>query len=233
MPARGSPHHAGTARTPARLTRRCGSAPSRKSPADRATTRRPARATAPTVRQVTIGQQEHRRPVLGCDASRFERGRVAVRRRARRDNRHRSFTVATEHRLQQVGLFGLGRQPGRRTASLHIDDDQRQLEHHPEPDRLALQRNPRTRCRRHTQTAAERCTKRRSHTGDLVFSLERPNAERLVLREFVQDVGRRGDGVGAKEQRQTSRLRRPQQARTTAPGCRRCCGTCPPSSVRA
>ena len=38
--------------------------------------------------------------------------------------------------------------------------------------------------------------------GDLVLGLERDDAELLVLRELVQDVGRRRDRVGAEEQRQ-------------------------------
>ena len=62
------------------------------------------------------------------DPGRLDRGVEAVGRRARRDDRHRRLAVAAEHRLQQVGLLGLGRQAGRRAAALDVDDDQRQLE---------------------------------------------------------------------------------------------------------
>ena len=45
----------------------------------------------------------------------------------------RAFAVAAEHRLQQVGLLGLGRQAGAGAAALHVDDDQRQFGHHARP----------------------------------------------------------------------------------------------------
>ena len=53
--------------------------------------------------------------------------------------------VAAEERLEQVGLLGLGRQPGRGTAALDVDDDQRQLDHDREADGLALERHARAR----------------------------------------------------------------------------------------
>ena len=46
--------------------------------------------------------------LLFCPANRLDGGVEAVARRARRDDRHRRLAVAAEHRLQQVGLLGLG-----------------------------------------------------------------------------------------------------------------------------
>ena len=92
-----------------------------------------------------VGEQHHRRAVGDRDPDRLE-GRVeAVAGGARRDDRHRRLAVAAEHRLQQVGLLGLGRQPGRRAAALDVDDQQRQLGHHGQADRLGLQRDARAR----------------------------------------------------------------------------------------
>ncbi len=47
---------------------------------------------------------------------------------------------------------------------------------------------------------------------DLVLRLERADPEPLVLGQLVQDVGGRGDRVGAEEQRQPGQLGRRDQA---------------------
>ena len=138
-----------------------------------------------------VGQQEHRRPVGHRDPDGLQRGVEAVAGRTRRDDRQRRLAVAAEHRLQQVGLLGLGGQARRRPAALHVDHQQRQLERHRQPDRLALQRDPGPGRRRHAQRAAERRTQRRTDAGDLVLGLERGHAEGLVLAQLVQDVRRR------------------------------------------
>ena len=57
----------------------------------------------------------------------------------------RGLAVAAEHRLQQVGLLGLGRQAGRGAAALDVDDDQRQLERGGQADRLGLEGEARSR----------------------------------------------------------------------------------------
>ena len=132
--------------------------------------------------------------------------------RLRRDDRHRRLAVAPVHRLQQVGLLGLGRQAGGRTAALDVADDQRQFERHRQPDRLALERDSRPRGGRHRQRTAEGGAQRGPDTGDLVLGLECANAEALVLGQLVQDVAGRGDRVGAEEQRQPGALRRRDQA---------------------
>ena len=98
------------------------------------------------------------------------------------DDRHRRLAVAAEHRLQQVGLLGLGRQAGGRAAALDVADDQRQLERHRQADRLALERDARARTIVVTrERAAERGAERRADAGDLVLGLEGPHAEPLVL----------------------------------------------------
>ena len=91
------------------------------------------------VGEVSVGEEDHGRAVLQRDAHRFERGVEAVGRRLGGHDRQRCFAVAAVHREQQVGLLGLGRQPGRRTAALHVDDHHRQLEAEREPDRLGLE----------------------------------------------------------------------------------------------
>ena len=134
------------------------------------------------VGEVAVGQQHHRRPVGQRDPGRLD-GRVeAVAGRLRRDDRQRRLAVAAVHRLQQVGLLGLGRQAGRGTAALDVDDDQRQLERDREPDRLRLQRD--ARARTSWSRPAPRRTRHPSAApmpGDLVLGLERHDAEPLVL----------------------------------------------------
>ena len=71
------------------------------------------------VGELAVGEQHHRGAVGDRDPGRLERGVEAVAGRLRRDDRHRRLAVAAEHRLQQVGLLGLGRQArstGRRAA---------------------------------------------------------------------------------------------------------------------
>ena len=65
----------------------------------------------------------------------------ALGRGRRRDDRHRRLAVAAVQRLQQVRLLGLRRHARGRAAALHVDDDERQLGHHRQPDRLALERD--------------------------------------------------------------------------------------------
>ena len=96
------------------------------------------------VGEVAVGEQDHRRAVLDRETHRLERGVEAISRRLRGDDRQRRFTVAAVHREQQVGLLGLGRQSGRRTTTLHVDQHQRQLETDREADRLRLEVDTRT-----------------------------------------------------------------------------------------
>ena len=121
----------------------------------------------------------------------------AVRRRARRQHRHRRLAVAAEQRLQQVGLFGLGGQTRRRAAALHVDDQQRQLGHHGQPERLGLQRHARARRAGDAERAAVGGADRGADAADLVLGLEGDDVEVLVLGQLVQDVRRRRDRVAA------------------------------------
>ena len=172
------------------------------------------------VGQHAVGQQHHRRAVGDGDPGGLEGGVEAVARRLRRDDRHRRLAVAAEHRLEQVGLLGLGREPGRRAAALDVDHQQRELGHHREADGLGLQRQAGAGGRGHAERAREGRTEGGADAGDLVLGLEGRDAERLVLAELVEDVGRRRDRVGPEEQRAAPSAPRWPPGRTTGPGCR-------------
>jgi hypothetical protein len=81
------------------------------------------------------------RHVLGCDGERLDDRVEAIRRRRCGDDRHRALAVAAVHHLEQVGLFGLRRQPGARPAALHVDDDDGQFGHDRQADRFRLERD--------------------------------------------------------------------------------------------
>ena len=65
-----------------------------------------------------------------------------------------------------------------------------------------LEADARTARGRDAEVAGERGAERGADAGDLVFGLQRAHAEVLVLRQLVEDVGRRRDRVRAEEQRQ-------------------------------
>ena len=96
--------------------------------------------------------------------------------------------MASVHGHHQVGRFGLGRQTGRRTAALDVDDDQRQFEADGEADGLRLERHAGTTRRGDPQMAAVGRTQRRADRCDLVLGLEGRHAELLVPGQFVEDV---------------------------------------------
>src|SRR5262249_31207997 len=98
------------------------------------------------------------------------------------------LAVATEHRLQQVGLFGPGWQTRRRPAALYVDDDQRQLGHHGQAHSLRLQRDAGAGGAGDTQRTAVGGADGRADARDLVFRLEGEDVEVLVLGQLVQDV---------------------------------------------
>ncbi len=159
-----------------------------------------------------VGQQHHRGVVLHSDPGGLQGHVEAVGRRARRQHGHRRFTVAAEHRLQQVGLFGLGRQTRRGAAALHVDDHQRQLGHHGQAHGLGLQRDAGAGGGGHAQRAAVGGADGRADAGDLVLGLEGQDVEVLVLGQLVQDVRGRGDRVRAQVQRQVRLARRGDQS---------------------
>ena len=159
------------------------------------------------VREVRVAQQIDGRPVLQRDPRRLDRGVEALRRRRGREHRHRALGVAPEQDHQQVGLLRLRRHPGRRAGALDVEDQQRQLEHDPEPDRLLLEHDPRPGRGRDAERAAEGRAERGADRGDLVLGLERPDAERLVPRQLLEDRARRRDRVGAEEEVEAGELR--------------------------
>ncbi len=151
------------------------------------------------VGEVAVGEQEDGGAVGHRDPGRLDGGVEAVAGGLGGDHRDRRLAVAAEHGLEQVGLLGLGRQTGRRAASLDVDDDQRQLGHDGQADRLRLEREPRAGRCGDPQLAGERRPERRADAGDLVLGLDRRHAEGLVLAELVEDVGGRGDRVAPQE----------------------------------
>ena len=108
-------------------------------------------------------------------------------------------------------MLGLRRHPGRRARALDVADYERKLEHHREPHRFRLQHDSRPGRRRHAQGSTECRTDRRADGRDLVFGLERPDAEVLVARELLEDRARRRDRVRAEKERQTGQLRGREQ----------------------
>ena len=88
------------------------------------------------VGEVSVGQNNHRHHVFHGDAAGFDGGPEAIARRRRSNHGNRRFGVASEQRLQQIGLLGLSRQAGGRAAALNVANHQRHLDHDREPDAL-------------------------------------------------------------------------------------------------
>ena len=152
---------AGRARTPARRRRRCGWARSRTRPRCRAASRRRAAATARRRWPGSRRTADHRRPVLQRRA-----GPPRWRRRSSATG-ERGATIGSgaspwrpNIAMQQVGLLGLGRQPGRRPGALHVDDQQRELQADRQADRLGLEVEARARGAGHAEVPGERCAER-------------------------------------------------------------------------
>ncbi len=115
------------------------------------------------------------------------------------------------HREQQVGLLGLGGQTRGRSAALHVDQHEGELETDREAERLGLEIHAGTAGRRHPELAGERAPDGDADGGDLVLGLHRANTEVLVLRQLVEDVRRRGDRVRGVQDRQLRLLARRDQ----------------------
>ncbi len=64
------------------------------------------------VGQITIGKVNDRQHMRNCNAECLDRHLETVAGRGWSDNSNRALTVSAEHRLKQVGLFGLGWQTG-------------------------------------------------------------------------------------------------------------------------
>ena len=158
------------------------------------------------VGEIAVAQEHHRGAVLERDAHGLDRCIEAVSGRTRGDDRHRRLPVAAVHRHHQIGRLGFGGQTGGRAAALDVDHDQRKLKAHGEPEGFALERNTRATGGRDADMAAIARAEGGADGGDLVFGLEGPDAEVLVLRQLVKDVARRRDRIRAEEQREAGLL---------------------------
>ena len=102
--------------------------------------------------------------------------------------------------MQQVGLFRLGRQAGRGTSALYIEDDQRELGNDGKVDGFRLEADARSGGGSDSQCPGKRCPDGCGTARYFVFTLYGNDAQRLVLGQFVQHIGGWGDGVRAQEQ---------------------------------
>ncbi len=158
------------------------------------------------VRQVAVGEQDHRGSVLEGDADRLDGGVEALCRRVGGDDRKWGLAVTAVERDVEVGRLGLGRQAGRGAATLDVDQEEREFDRHGERRRLALQCDTRAAGGGHAEVAGERSAQRHADRRDLVLGLHGADAEVLVLRQFVEDVGCRRDRVRAERDRQLREL---------------------------
>ena len=164
------------------------------------------------VGEIRVREQEDRRAVLHGDARSLDRGVEASRRCRRSDDGHGRLRVAPEQDHEQIRLLRLGRHAGGRPCPLHVDHDERELEGHRETHRLRLQDDARPRRGGHAECAPERSSESSARRRDLVFGLERADAELLQRGELLEDVGRGGDRVRAEEQRKPRELARGDEA---------------------
>ncbi len=152
-------------------------------------------------RDVAVAHDDHRHHVLDRDPHRLERRVEAIRGVRGRDDGHRALAVAAVHRLQEVGLLGLGGQAGGGPAALHVDDQKRELGDDRQPQGLALQRQARSGGPGDPDGSTVGGADGGTDRGDLVFGLERRHAVVLEGRQSVQDVRRGRDRVGPVEHR--------------------------------
>ena len=94
----------------------------------------------------------------------------------------------------------------RGAAALYVDDNERQLGHDGQAQRLALERKTRSRGGRHGEVAGVGGTDGRADAGDLILGLHGLHAEVLALGQLLEDDRRRGDGVRTAEERQPGLL---------------------------
>src|SRR4029079_6565578 len=119
----------------------------------------------------------------------------------------------------QVTLLRLRRHARRRARALDVEDDERQLERDGQADRLLLQHDTRPARGGDPERAAERRAQRSTGSGNLVFGLERANAEVLVAGELLEDPRGRRDRVRTEKERQLRLDRRgdePERERLVA-----------------
>jgi len=134
-------------------------------------------------------------------------------RTARRQHDHRALAVAPDHRLQQVGLFRLGRHAGRRAGALDIDDDQRQFRHHGQTDGFTFERHAGAAGTGGADVPCVGCADRGTDRGDLIFGLEGLDAEVVFVRgQCVQHVAGRCDRIAGIKQRRLREIGGRQQS---------------------
>ena len=152
------------------------------------------RGNAPRLRTVgdeTVGEQDHGRHVLHRQPSCLERIVETVAGRRCRHDDHRALSVAAVKGLREVALLGFGRQTCRGASALYVHDHQRQLGHHGQSQRLALERQSGTRRGRHGEIAGECRADGGADARDLVFGLHGLHAEVLALGELFENDRRR------------------------------------------
>ena len=169
----------------------------------------------PAMTERLLGEHDHGDLVelgdLECAAHDVE----AVADRDRRHDDARELAVPAVERHVQIGLLGLGRQPGARAAALDIDDDRWDLGHAREPDQLAHEGEAGARGRGHRAHAGERRAEHGRERGDLVLRLIHRAADLgQLLGAQLHDLGRRRDRVPAIEA--TARVERPERDRVVA-----------------
>ena len=151
--------------------------------------------SARTVCTVSIGEQDDGSHVLQGYLAGHIGGIEAVGRTGGSHHRHGTLTVTAKESLQEVGLFRLRGKTRGRTAALNVEHYQWQLHDDGKVHGLTLQADARTRGRSHAQSTGKRSTEGRSTARDFVLTLHRGDTQRLVLRQFVEHVGSRRDGV--------------------------------------
>ena len=167
------------------------------------------RRDAPRLRAVgdeSVGQQDHGRHVLHSQTSGLEGVVEAVAGRRRSHDDHRAFAVAAVEGLRQVALLGLGRESRRGASALYVHHHERQLGHHRQTQRLAFERQARSRGGRHGEVARKGGSDGGADARDLVFGLHGLHPEVLALGQLLEDHRRRGDRVRTAEERQSGLL---------------------------
>ena len=139
--------------------------------------------------------------MLHGQASGFEGVVEAVAGRRCRHDDHRAFAVAAVERLLEVALLGFRRKARRGSSALYVHHDQRQFGHHRQSQRLARERQSRSRGGRHGEVAREGRADGRADAGDLVLGLHGLHPEVLALGQFFEDHRGRGDRVRTAEER--------------------------------
>ena len=109
-------------------------------------------------------------------------------------------------RLEEVGLFRLGRHPRTRPSPLDIGNHHGQFNRGGEPHGLTLEIHPRATGCRNGQRPAKSGAQGSSHPGNFVFRLERIDVVVFVLGEFVQYIAGRRNRVAAQKERQPGLL---------------------------